>query len=60
MINEVKPEKKISPIFLSNGRSSTLIIPTAMAQKYGMIKNSYVVLEDVENGVLIKPLDLED
>ena len=52
-------EKKVAPIFLSNGISSTLIIPIEMARRYHLDKPSHVVLEEKEDGIFIKKLDLE-
>jgi hypothetical protein len=52
-------EKKVAPIFLSNGISSTLIIPIEMAWRYRLDKPSHVVLEEKEDGIFIKRLDLE-
>jgi len=62
MIN-VKPkqsqqdQKRISPIFLSNGLSSTLIIPIDLARKYSIDRPSHVTIEDTQNGLLIKKLE---
>jgi hypothetical protein len=62
MINvktEQKQEKRIAPIFLSNGRSSTVIIPIDIARKYNIDKPSHVTIEDTQKGILIKKLDLD-
>ena len=50
--------KKISPIFLSNKLSSTLIIPIEMARKFGLDKPVHVILEETEDGILIKKLEI--
>ena len=50
--------KKISPIFLSNKVSSTLIIPIDMARKFGLDKPSHVILEETDEGILIKKLEI--
>ena len=52
--------RKVAPIFLSNGISSTLIIPISIARRYGLDRPSHVVVEEKEDGILIKPLHLED
>ena len=51
-------QKEVAPIFLSNKISSTLIIPIALARRYGLDKPSHVVLEPIENGILIKKLEI--
>ena len=50
--------KKISPIFLSNKVSSTLIIPIDMARKFGLDRPSHVILEETDKGILIKKLEI--
>jgi hypothetical protein len=54
----VKSEKRIVPVFLSNGKSSTIIIPIGIARKYAIDKPSHVTIEDTENGILIKKLEV--
>lgn len=54
-----RPEKKITPIFLSNGKSSTVIIPIDFARKYAIDRPSYVTIEDTQNGILIKKLEIK-
>ena len=56
---EIKNQKKIAPVFLSNGLSSTLIIPIELARKYSLDKPSHVTIEDTQNGILIKKLVVE-
>ena len=53
-----KNYKKIRPIFLSNKVSSTLIIPIDMARKFGLDKPSHVILEETDDGILIKKLEI--
>lgn len=58
---KTKPEKnykKISPIFLSNKVSSTLIIPIDMARKFGLDRPVHVILEETNEGILIKKLEI--
>jgi hypothetical protein len=57
--NQQMFEKKVAPIFLSNGISSTLIIPIEMARRYHLDRPCHVVLEEKEDGIFIKRLDLE-
>jgi hypothetical protein len=51
--------KKIVSIFLSNGLSSTLIIPIELARKYNIDRSSHVIIEDTQNGILIKKLEVK-
>jgi hypothetical protein len=59
--NHAKPEnvkkKKIVPVFLSNKISSTLIIPIATARRFGLDKPSHVILEEKDDGIMIKKLE---
>jgi hypothetical protein len=48
--------KKVTPIFLSNKLSSTLIIPIELARRHGLDKPSNVILEDTDEGILIKKI----
>ena len=49
-------QKKIAPVFLSNGLSSTVIIPIELARKYAIDRPSHVTIEDTQDGILIKKL----
>jgi hypothetical protein len=53
-----KEKARIAPIFLSNGRSSTVIIPIELAIKYEIDRPSHVTIEDTEKGILIKKLEV--
>jgi hypothetical protein len=55
-----KPEKRrISPIYLTNKVSSTLIIPIKMAEKFHLNEpNTHVILEETGDGILIKKLKI--
>jgi hypothetical protein len=55
---EQERRKEIAPIFLSNKISSTLIIPISIARRYGLDKPSHVILEEKEEGILIKKLNI--
>ena len=50
--------KKISHTFLSGKLSSTLIIPIEIARKYGLDKPSNVVVEETEDGILIRKIEV--
>jgi len=54
----MKQQKHVSTIFLSNGISSTLVIPRKMALKCGLDKPTHVTLEEKLGGILIKKLKL--
>jgi hypothetical protein len=53
-------QKKIAPIFMSNGLSATVIIPIELARKYAIDKPSHVTIVDTQNGILIKKLGVKD
>jgi hypothetical protein len=53
----IKP-KHVSPVFLSNGTSSTLVIPKDMAVRLKIDKPSNVTLEERLGGILIKKLKI--
>jgi hypothetical protein len=50
-------DKHIVPIYLSNGLSSTLVIPIQLARKYQIDKPSYVTVEETREGILIKKME---
>ena len=50
--------KTITYIYLSGRLSATLIIPIEIARKYGIDKPSNVVVEEKENGILIRKLEV--
>ena len=52
----LESQKKIASIFISNGISSTVIIPIDLARKYALDKPSHVTIEDTQDGILIKKL----
>lgn len=51
-------QKHVSPIFLSNGVSSTLVIPREMAKHLGIDKACHVTLQERQDGILIKKLKI--
>jgi hypothetical protein len=54
-----RSEKKIAPIFMSNGISATVIIPIEFARKYAIDRPSHVTIEDTPGGILIKKLEVK-
>lgn len=52
--------KRICPIFLTNGKSSTVIIPIDIARKYKIDRPTHVTLQDTDKGILIKKLEFVD
>lgn len=50
--------KKITHTFLSGRLSSTLIIPIETARKYGLDQPSNVIVEEREEGILIRKLEI--
>ncbi|HKQ21420.1 MAG TPA: hypothetical protein VJS91_05235 [Nitrososphaeraceae archaeon] len=54
-----KKEIRIAPIFLSNGISSTLVIPIELARKYEIDKPTHVTIQDTQDGILIKKLEVK-
>lgn len=53
-------EKKIAPIFMSNGISATVIIPIEFARKDSIDRPSHVTIQDTQNGILIKKLEVKN
>jgi hypothetical protein len=51
-------DKRVTRSFLSGRVSATLIIPIDTARKYGLDKPSNVVIEEMEQGILVKKLEL--
>jgi bifunctional DNA-binding transcriptional regulator/antitoxin component of YhaV-PrlF toxin-antitoxin module len=50
--------KEITKIFLSGRLSATLIIPIEMARRHGLESPSHVVVEERQDGIFIKKLEL--
>ena len=57
--NNLENQKKIASTFVSNGISSTIIIPIELARKYAIDKPSHVTIEDTQGGILSKKLVLD-
>ena len=51
--------KEISKIWLHNNISASLIIPVEIARKHNLTKGNHVIVEDTDEGILIRKLDLE-
>ena len=56
----LESQKKIASIFISNGISSTVIIPIQLARKHAIDRPSHVTIEDTQEGILIKKLELNN
>lgn len=52
-------EIRVCPIFLVNGYSSNVIIPKSMARNKGIDKPCHVTVQETDDGILIKKLDLK-
>jgi hypothetical protein len=50
--------KKVTDTFLSRHLSATLIIPIDTARKYGLDKPANVIVEERDEGILIKKLQI--
>jgi hypothetical protein len=50
--------KKITHTFLSGRLSATLVIPIDTARKYGLNKPANVVVEERDDGILIRKLEI--
>lgn len=50
--------KKIKHTFLSGNISSTLVIPIDTAHKYGLDKSANVVVEERDEGILIRKVEV--
>jgi hypothetical protein len=43
----------------TSGGSTIMVIPIKIARKYGIDKPAHVVVEEAQDGILIKKLDLD-
>lgn len=50
--------KKVTHTFLSGRLSATLIIPIDTARKYGLDRPANVVVEEKDEGILIRKLEI--
>ncbi len=51
-------QKEIVKTFLAGHASCTLVIPRRLAIKYGLQKPAHVILEEKENGIFLRKLEL--
>lgn len=49
---------RVTHTFISGKSSSTLIIPIEIARKYGLDKPADVMIEDLDNGILVRKINL--
>jgi hypothetical protein len=56
--NPENDSKEVIKTFLSGRLSATLIIPIEMARRHGLEKPSHVIVEERQDGILIKKLEL--
>lgn len=50
--------KEITHTFLTGNISATVIIPIKIARKYGLEQPSNIVIEETENGILIRKIEV--
>ena len=50
--------KRVTHTFLSGRLSATLIIPIDTARKYGLDRPANVVVEEKDDGILIRKLEI--
>lgn len=55
----MKISRKITSTFLSGKLSATIVIPIEIARKHGLNRPSEVVVEDTEDGIMIRKIDME-
>ena len=60
-MSNIQTEKPIgiSKIWFTNDISATLIIPVEIAKKHNLTKGNHVIVEDTDQGILIRKLNLE-
>jgi bifunctional DNA-binding transcriptional regulator/antitoxin component of YhaV-PrlF toxin-antitoxin module len=51
--------KKVSHTFISGKFSTVLVLPVAIARKHGLDKPSDVIVEETDNGILVRKLEIE-
>jgi hypothetical protein len=50
--------KKVTSIFTSGRVSATMVIPIDTAKKYGLADGSHVTIEELQDGILIRKLQI--
>lgn len=58
MTNKKFTNREITKIFKSGSNSSTIVIPKRLAKHSGLDKPCHVIIESVDNGIMVKKLDL--
>jgi hypothetical protein len=56
---ETKTNREVTKIWLHNNVSASLIIPVEIARKHNLTKGNHVVVEDTDQGILIRKLDID-
>jgi antitoxin component of MazEF toxin-antitoxin module len=56
---QTKTNREITKIWLHNNISASLIIPVEIARKHNLTKGNHVVVEDTDQGILIRKLDID-
>jgi bifunctional DNA-binding transcriptional regulator/antitoxin component of YhaV-PrlF toxin-antitoxin module len=51
--------RKITSTFLSGKLGATIVIPIDIARKHGLDRPSEVIVEETEDGILIRKIDME-
>ena len=50
--------QKVTHTFITGKLSATLIIPIQIARKYGIAEPSNVIVEETQQGILIRKLEI--
>jgi hypothetical protein len=50
--------KKVTSTFITGKFSATLVIPIEIARNKGLDKPSHVIVEETDNGILIRKLEI--
>ena len=58
MVNKIINDKEITKTWISGPSSCTLVIPKSIARRYGLSTPSHVVIEAMNDGILIRKLEL--
>lgn len=56
---QTKTNREVTKIWLHNNVSASLIIPVEIARKHNLTKGNHVVVEDTDEGILIRKLDID-
>jgi hypothetical protein len=56
---QTKTNREITKIWLHYNISASLIIPVEIARKHNLTKGNHVVVEDTDQGILIRKLDID-